>query len=322
LSNAPDLHAALGQLLVRARQGLRADAGVVLLFSATGEADVCELDGEHLRPLTIEPTVVDELLRAASGTGAASCPDASPALDALGVRTLIVAELRTERGLAGLLAVGQTGRVNGYQQADVKLLHSLATHAAIVLRLGTVGSAYATLQSEQAELEYKASHDPLTGLANRRALLARLDGIAHASGRCGIVYLDLDGFKPVNDRWGHHAGDLVLIEVAARLRATVRPGDLVVRLGGDEFAVVIDDPKGAAEVEGLVRCIGDNLGPMDLDGIPEPVVVSASIGTALGDLRDESPFELLERADASMYQAKAARSQPPRGPNGTAHAWS
>ncbi len=160
------------------------------------------------------------------------------------------------------------------------------------------------------QLERQATHDALTALPNRTLLLDRLDlalGRArrHAS-LVAVLSLDLDGFKPVNDRLGHAAGDVLLVEVARRLETAVRPGDTAARLGGDEFVVVCDlsHPDEAAD---LARRIEAEIAqPVRVEGAE--VTVTASIGIALSDPA-ATVEELLRRADAAMYAAK--RDAPP-----------
>ncbi|OMQ16193.1 hypothetical protein A7K94_0204185 [Modestobacter sp. VKM Ac-2676] len=134
------------------------------------------------------------------------------------------------------------------------------------------------------ELRLQATHDPLTGLANRalvrRVLAERLAG--PRTGPVGVLFCDLDEFKAVNDRLGHEAGDDLLCQVAERLRECIRPGDLLARLGGDEFVVVLDD---AADRAALAT-VGDRMltalrRPFSLDG--DLVRIGASVGGALGD---------------------------------------
>ncbi|MFC4070121.1 diguanylate cyclase domain-containing protein [Actinoplanes subglobosus] len=172
-----------------------------------------------------------------------------------------------------------------------------------------VGRLAITLERQQERLAHQAHHDALTGLHNRTAFTDL--GRRLTAGGGTVLLLDLDGFKPVNDRLGHAAGDDVLVTVAQRLTATARTGDLVVRLGGDEFAVVLADP--ATEEEGRhlgTRILTAITAPMPIQG--EQVTVGGSIGLAAG----HHPLgELLRRADIAMYSAKAAGK-------GTIHSYS
>ncbi|HEV2360362.1 MAG TPA: diguanylate cyclase, partial [Acidimicrobiales bacterium] len=162
----------------------------------------------------------------------------------------------------------------------------------------------------ESELSDLALHDPLTRLANRILLSDRLEVAFERSARegagVGVMLLDLDDFKLVNDSLGHAAGDEVLVTTAARLRGAVRPGDTVARLGGDEFVVVcphIDDEQELAIVgERLARAVAQ---PQLAAG--REVVVTASIGQAHGTPGKESPDTLLQRADDAMYRMKDQR---------------
>ncbi|MEJ5946740.1 GGDEF domain-containing protein [Pseudokineococcus basanitobsidens] len=157
-------------------------------------------------------------------------------------------------------------------------------------------------------LAHQARHDALTGLPNRTLLTERLGALlgpgVRADSRVGVVYLDLDGFKAVNDAEGHAVGDGLLREVARRLGAAVRPGDTVARLGGDELVVVCPSLAGGADLALVARRVVAELGaPYDPPARHHRVTVSA--GTALADHGDD-PAALLARADAAMYAAKRA----------------
>jgi diguanylate cyclase (GGDEF)-like protein/PAS domain S-box-containing protein len=151
------------------------------------------------------------------------------------------------------------------------------------------------------ELRHQATHDPLTGLANRSLLEQRL---AATTGPVSVLLVDLDGFKPVNDRYGHHAGDQVLITVAERLtRQTGGPG-LAVRLGGDEFAVLLPGAS-VAQAQDRAALITAAVGePIRLTASVE-VTVGASVGVAGGTAAGAG--QLLRDADAAMYRVKASR---------------
>lgn len=155
---------------------------------------------------------------------------------------------------------------------------------------------------------HMALHDQLTGLANRELPSSQLAESIHTTERSGqpmsVVFLDLDGFKPINDQLGHAAGDSVLVEVAQRIRSAVREGDVVARFGGDEFVVLCDDcDRGDAErLAGRVR----DAKRQPLTGIRDDLRVTASVGVAcLSGTRYASGDELLDAADKAMYRSKA-----------------
>ena len=173
---------------------------------------------------------------------------------------------------------------------------------------------------QQAQLAELALHDPLTGLANRHLLDDRLRGaldrMRRGIGGVGLVMLDLDDFKAVNDNYGHDVGDDVLIAVARRIQATVRPQDTVARLGGDEFVVVCEVDGGHEEIERIAGRVTEALAePYRLDG--RNLTVLASVGGVLVEDPNMDSSKLLSQADDDMYRVKAehrrARGKPERG---------
>ncbi len=154
----------------------------------------------------------------------------------------------------------------------------------------------------------QAVTDALTGLPNRRLFADRAEQAvlrAHRTGeRTAVMIVDLDRFKEVNDTLGHEAGDLMLREVARRLRAALRASDTIARLGGDEFAVLLPSVSGAAGAEIVAGVLSEALRPpVEIDGIQ--LDIEASIGIALHPDHGEDASELLQRADVAMYRAKA-----------------
>lgn len=159
----------------------------------------------------------------------------------------------------------------------------------------------------EERLEDIAHHDDLTGLANRRLLEEKAGQTLALSergeGRACLLYLDLDGFKRINDRLGHRAGDEVLIRVAERLEAAARGTDVVARVGGDEFVVLLAEVDGREAARSAARRLVDRVGgPLELDGRTLRVEVCA--GVALHRIHGESFGKLLEAADHAMYEAK------------------
>lgn len=149
------------------------------------------------------------------------------------------------------------------------------------------------------------SRDALTGLANRDALHERIAAleINQSPDPLAVLFVDLDGFKQVNDTWGHVVGDRVLRVVAQRISACARASDLVLRFGGDEFLVVVEDSPGRRDLEQLARRISRSVqAPIAVEG--QQVSVAASIGIATGLVTADTFNALITEADRDMYRSK------------------
>jgi diguanylate cyclase (GGDEF)-like protein/PAS domain S-box-containing protein len=167
-------------------------------------------------------------------------------------------------------------------------------------------------ERERERYAHMALHDPLTGLPNRIHLVGALDDAAVRAGRPGhglaLLFIDVDRFKDINDRFGHAIGDAVLVTLAGRLRHSVNRKDLVARLSGDEFVVLLDgvaDPSTADAV--ALRLREAAAAPMVFDGCS--LQVGISVGVAVHGLDGERPDDLLRAADLAMYRAKAGVPQ-------------
>jgi diguanylate cyclase (GGDEF)-like protein/PAS domain S-box-containing protein len=161
----------------------------------------------------------------------------------------------------------------------------------------------------EEKLLHQAYHDSLTSLPNRALFTTRIErAVAHGGGRpgtVGVLFMDLDGFKEINDNLGHSTGDELLRRVAQRLRAAVRPADVIARLGGDEFAILVEDIAGEHILQDLADRILDELAyPMLLAG--QELHIRASIGIAARSDELEDAEQLLRNADLAMYRAKSA----------------
>ncbi|WP_432824665.1 GGDEF domain-containing protein [Dactylosporangium sp. CA-092794] len=185
-----------------------------------------------------------------------------------------------------------------------------AGDAGVEAELARLRAQVALLEAERAALWWETNHDELTGLANRRRLNALGPKLLGRTGRCAVVVLDLNGFKPINDRYGHAVGDQVLRTVGGRLSRCVG-NDLAVRLSGDEFAAILTETPPAGPGPGghwtaPVSAIADAIAePMTIDDTE--LTVTASIGVATADGGTTTIAELIRRADLAMYRAKANR---------------
>lgn len=215
-----------------------------------------------------------------------------------------VQELLTEPGSSGLLQCRLRGADGDHVPVESSCRNLLddPTVAGFVVTARDVSER----EQLQAQLTHRAFHDDLTGLANRALLLDRLEHTGLRVGRNGhryaVLYVDLDGFKPINDTYGHVVGDAVLREIAQRLLLATRRSDTVARLGGDEFAVLIEEQHEAVDAGRVAGRILEHLRrPLTVDGLS--MQVTASIGIAY-DEDGEAPADVLRDADIAMYLAK------------------
>ena len=184
------------------------------------------------------------------------------------------------------------------------------------------------LRRRAEQLAHRALHDPLTGLPNRTLVLDRLEqalaGLARSPGSVGVLFIDLDRFKEVNDTLGHDAGDQLLVETAERIRDVLRPTDTLARFGGDEFVILCEGLGGPEQGAVIANRISEAVAaPFVLGG--QRTTVSASIGIALADGPEQNPAALLRAADIDMYRAKGAsleRATEPRARRGARAAMS
>ena len=183
-------------------------------------------------------------------------------------------------------------------------------------RLSQTDSALARSQSDEETARQRALHDALTGLPNLTLFTDRVQNALAQTLRHGwrlaVLFIDLDGFKSVNDTHGHAAGDRLLQVLAQRLETSVRGGDTVSRRSGDEFLLLMLEVKNDSDVAALATKIMAKLAePCDLDDGPgSQISVQASIGIALYPQDGSSPEELLEKADLAMYAAKQTKTGP------------
>jgi diguanylate cyclase (GGDEF)-like protein len=236
-------------------------------------------------------------------------------LENRGLRDAMAVVLRGENNMVGtMLIANRLGEVTGFDDEDLRLLEMLANQTGVILERGRLQHSLSQLTVLQEQLRHEASHDPLTGMANRLLFGSRVDqALAQAGQHVGVLFIDIDDFKTVNDSLGHAAGDELLRAIADRIGQCLRPGDVAARLGGDEFAVLligIDAPATAVRI--AERVIESLREPFIIAA--EEVLTHASIGiaTAIDTVRDGQ--ELLQNADLALYTAKSygkSRYAPP-----------
>ncbi|HWE54521.1 MAG TPA: GGDEF domain-containing protein [Acidimicrobiales bacterium] len=209
-----------------------------------------------------------------------------------------------EQGVA-VLVVGDD-RPDGFGAEDVRLLEAVAANLGTAL---TSSHRLDQLRLEVAARQHQALHDSLTGLGNRVMFGNRVGVALEERGRderVGVMLMDLDGFKDINDTLGHHTGDAVLQEVAARILDRLGLERSAARLGGDEFAFVIPEAEGPDQIMGIARAVRDAVSqPVTVEGVA--LEVSASVGVAVAPEHGTDPSTLLRRADVAMYEAKTNR---------------
>ena len=166
--------------------------------------------------------------------------------------------------------------------------------------------------AEKQRFEHLASHDPLTKLANRLQFDICLTKSMNRGDRhnkmTALFFIDLDGFKPINDTLGHDAGDTVLTEISDRLKSSVREMDTVARLGGDEFGIIIEDIGDKNQLIAIANKVLKSLA-RPIKGIKSQPTVTGSIGIAIYPLHAGDKEELVKLADTAMYEAKKEKNK-------------
>jgi diguanylate cyclase (GGDEF)-like protein len=243
------------------------------------------------------------LLSAHGKTGS----DSGGFLESRGLRDAMAVVLRGENNMVGtMLIANRLGEVTGFDDEDLRLLEMLANQTGVILERGRLQHSLSQLTVLQDQLRHEASHDPLTGMANRLLFGSRVEqALAQTNQHVGVLFIDIDDFKTVNDSLGHAAGDELLRSIADRIGKCLRPGDVAARLGGDEFAVLligIDEPATAVRIADRV-----------IEALREPFIIAAEevlthasigIATAIDTVCDGQ--ELLQNADLALYTAKSS----------------
>ncbi len=318
LQRSPQLDTAIVSLLDHARRMFRAEVAEIRLLPRREGDDILRFQvgpGDAVEVMQpVGPALDDPVLVRAVTERQGYLIDLPPleGTDEAGrrrSRKALVAPLLGESTLVGTLVVSdRLSDISTFDSEDLKLFETLANHTAIALENGQLEQSLEQLGRLKEELHHQASHDPLTGLANRslftQVVASRLES-RDASGMVPIVlFIDLDDFKLVNDSLGHAAGDALLVAVGDRLHSVLRASDIAARLGGDEFAVVLwDEPDMRASMR-VANRLTAAMGPFfQLEG--HDVTVRASVGVAAGRPGVDSAGELLRNADVAMYSAKA-----------------
>ena len=312
VTSSPETEAVLASVVAEAKQILRADHAQLLFPEPSTSTTTLSLSaGPHgrLRRSELETDATDtwlekRVMRQVSplfmprGTRE---PEMKDWLERHNLRDAVVVPLPGSVGIIGMLVVGdRVGDVRTFDKDDVLLLKTVANHASIALEKGELIE----------RLQHEATHDALTGLPNRAHLQSELvENLSNvAEGRSqgfAVMILDLDGFKDVNDTFGHEHGDILLVEVGQRLVAAVGDNAFVSRLGNDEFAVVATDvanPHGARELGS--RLLASLEQPISMAGFD--LEMGASVGVSLAPEHGDEPSILMKHADIAMHEAKSA----------------
>jgi diguanylate cyclase (GGDEF)-like protein len=297
--------------------GKSSDTGKIKFFSDVGgmaalDSPAVLVDAEDMRILDANPQAAALLGHCAADLAGCILSD-------------LIESRRTKDGAAGngfapvcYRLTGASGESTFYGVSSTTFIHEGRARALYLFHDVTLWVDLKTdLTNRNLELSYLARHDHLTNLFNRlmfrdtlelaNARLGRLDGCL------AVLYIDLDGFKQVNDRLGHDAGDGVLIEVAHRLRDGVRTSDVAARLGGDEFGVILENLRTPEDALKVARHIAGLIAePVSVAG--EMISISASVGAAVIDRPVAEAASLVSSADRMMFEARS------RGPGHAAMA--
>lgn len=226
-------------------------------------------------------------------------PDCMKEFVDAGMQANLVVPLPGPEGFLGAMAIAWLKRSPG--PLDPEALSVVGLFAALV------GSALYR-EALEKRLEQQSLHDDLTGLPNRRQLMLRLaeakDRAKRSQAMFAVGIIDLDGFKNVNDHFGHRTGDEVLVQAACRFAAAVRSTDMVCRLGGDEFVVILEGINSRQELQPIFQSIAEAAN-IRISGRTGTGEVRASIGATMYPIDAEEPEQLLQLADAAMYVSKS-----------------
>ena len=298
-SAAPGLHARAGQALARLLALAPAIAPIRYEGSPMGEV---ELRGDGQGLLNFVLTGLAVLL---------ACMTVIGAVGLLLARRMLRDMVMPLQALAQVARAVRREHVTGLRVPPARLAELRELGDDFNALLGELEQRERLLEEKNTELTRRALHDSLTGLPNRASfeqhLQAAIERARGAVQPMALLFIDCDRFKQVNDTHGHAAGDALLMEVARRLQAPLRPGDVAARLGGDEFAVIMASSASQADAQALAERV--------LAAMAEPLVLAAgvalqpavSVGVAVFPQQGGDVESLLHSADAAMYQVKAHR---------------
>jgi diguanylate cyclase (GGDEF)-like protein len=222
----------------------------------------------------------------------------------IGLNSMIVMPLIYREEVVGVIKV-LSKKVDHFNQDNIQILELMSGLIAAEM--------YSAMKNEESELFYKATHDSLTGIPNRSIFYDRLRQKLAMSMRknesFGIISLDMDGLKEINDHYGHRMGDAAIKEVALRITKSIREGDTVSRLGGDEFGIVAGAIISREDIKIMIHRIDSEIKkPFEFEG--QDIDLRASIGYALFSEDGIELEVLIEKADKSMYEVKRERKGP------------
>jgi len=299
-----DVDSVASTVLEAARSVMNAEIGHLVVLTESRTAAIIVTVDATGTAATRGPVSVAELgplwVRASESTGgvliASAAHEDRSALAELGWHDCLAVNFHRDGEIRGLVAVANRAGMASFDQEDLALFRAVVSHAEVILDNSELVS----------RLQHEALHDSLTSLPNRASFNHAIEKALHHRVRgekVGVLLMDLDRFKDVNDTLGHHHGDQLLVEVGRRLRDAVPAGSSVARLGGDEFAVLLPATSDEASFVELARTLDEVLRHgIDVEDIQ--VEAAASIGVAVCPDHGEDAITLLQRADVAMYMSK------------------